>query len=108
MFEAACRRVDVDSKSKSDVFPYINELLELAYTRAPVFIRVRTPKETAREYWLPPVEGNEYDLNSKGDCTLVRRARAACVENYDGPSIAERQLSAEAIWDSRELPSSRL
>ena len=113
MFEAACRRVDVDSKSKTDVFPDINELLDLAYTHEPVFIRARTPKDTSREYWLPPVEGNKYDLNSKGDCTLVRRARAAYVENYDGPSIATQRrghlgLKGVAINEAQGFPRDQL
>ncbi len=30
LFEAACRRVTSDGKSQTDVFPYVNELLELA------------------------------------------------------------------------------
>jgi hypothetical protein len=63
LFEAACRRVVTDGKSQADVFPYVNELLELAYTREPVFVRAKEPKDSARDYWLPPVSGNEYDLN---------------------------------------------
>ena len=107
LFEATCRRVETDKKARDDIFPYVNELLELAYTREPTFVRAKEPKESAREYWLPPVTGNEYDLNSKADCTLVRRARAAYVETFDGPTLRDRQQSAEAIWRNRELPSTR-
>jgi hypothetical protein len=107
LFEAACRRVIEDGKSQVDVFPYVNKLLELAYTREPTFVRAKEPKDSARDYWLPPVSGNEYDLNSKSDCSLVRRASAAYVENFDGPTLQERKRSAEAIWRSRELPSTR-
>jgi hypothetical protein len=107
LFEAVCRRVETDKKAKDDIFPYVNELLELCYTREPTFIRAREPKESARDYWLPPVTGNEFDLNSKSDCTLVRRARAAYVENFDGPTLQDRQRSAELIWSNRELPSTR-
>ena len=56
---------------------------------------------------MPPITGNEYDLNSKSDCSLVRRARAAYVENFDGPTLQDRLKSAEAIWRSRQLPSTR-
>ena len=107
LFEATCRRVETDKKSQEDIFPYVNELLELAYTREPTFVRAKEPKESARDYWLPPLTGNEYDLNSKADCSLVRRARAAYVENFDGPTLQDRQRSAEAIWRARELPSTR-
>ena len=107
LFEATCRRVETDKKARDDIFPYVNELLELAYTREPTFVRAKEPKESARDYWLPPVTGNEYDMNSKADCTLVRRARAAYVENFDGPTLRDRQRSAEAIWSNRELPSTR-
>ena len=107
LFEAACMRVIGDGKSQADVFPYINELLELAYTREPTFVRAKEPKDSARDYWLPPISGNEYDLNSKSDCSLIRRARAAYIENYDGPTLQERKRSAEAIWQTRELPSTR-
>ena len=107
LLEAACRRVKTDAKSETDIFPWVNELLELAYTREPIFIRARTPKESARMYWLPPVQGNEFDLNSKSDCTLVRRARASYIENFEGPTLQERKRSAEAIWKYRELPSTR-
>jgi hypothetical protein len=89
LFEAACRRVKTDEKSQMDNFPYINELLELAYTREPIFIRAKEPKDSARDYWLPPISGNEFDLNSKSDCTLVRRARAAYVENFEGPTLQD-------------------
>ena len=107
LFEAACQRVRQDDKPQNDIFPYVNELLELAYTREPTFVRAKVPKESARDYWLPPVTGNEYDLNSKADCTLVRRARAAYVENFDGPTLEDRQRSAETIWRNRELPTTR-
>ena len=101
LFEATCRPVLQDGKSQADILPYANELLELAYTREPTFVRAKEPKESARDYWLPPVTGNEYDLNSKSDCSLVRRARAAYVENFDGPTLQDRKKSAEAIWRSR-------
>jgi hypothetical protein len=104
LFEAACQRVMQDGKPQTDIFPYANELLELAYTREPTFVRAKEPKESAPDYWLPPVTGNEYDLNSKSDCALVRRARAAYVENFDGPTLQDRKKSAEAIWQARELP----
>jgi hypothetical protein len=107
LFEAACQRVMQDNKPQTDIFPYVNELLELSYTREPTFVRAKEPKESAREYWLPPVSGNEYDLNTKSDCSLIRRARAAHIKNYDGPNMQERKQSAEAIWQSRELPSTR-
>ena len=51
--------------------------------------------------------GNEYDLNSKSVCSLIRRARAAYIETYDGPTLRERKISAEAIWQNRVLPSTR-
>jgi hypothetical protein len=107
LFEAACLRVVGDGKPQADIFPFVNELLELAYTREPTFVRAREPKESAREYWLPPISGNEYDLNSKSDVSLIRRARAAYIENYDGPTLQERKRSAEAIWQNRVLPSTR-
>ena len=107
LFEAACQRVLQDKKPRDDIFPYVNELLELAYTREPTLIRAREPKESARDYWLPPITGDEFDLNSKSDVSLVRRARAAYVENFDGPTLQDRRKSAEAIWRSRQLPSTR-
>jgi hypothetical protein len=55
LFEATCRRVLQDGKSQADIFPYVNELLELAYTREPTFVRAKEPKESARDYWLPLV-----------------------------------------------------
>jgi hypothetical protein len=100
LFEAACMRVVQDGKSQTDIFPYVNELLELTYTRELTFVRVKEPKDAARDYWLPPISGNEYDLNSKSDCSLIRRARAAYIENYDGPTLQDRKRSAEAIWQS--------
>jgi hypothetical protein len=32
LFEATCRRIQHDNKAREDIFPYVNELLELAYT----------------------------------------------------------------------------
>jgi hypothetical protein len=49
LFDAVCQRVIQDGKQQTDIFPYINDLLELTYTREPTFIRSREPKESAAD-----------------------------------------------------------
>ena len=107
LFAAAIKRALQDHVDDRDIMPLVQEALELTYTKEPHDVRKQMDGRSSREYWIPPVHGSEFSLNSKGEMTMIRRARGHFVERFKGPSLADRERSAARIWRDREIPCGR-
>ena len=106
LFSAAIKRADYLSYDRDrDVFPIINEALELCYSKQPDDVRQHGFKRP-QDYWYPAVEASEFDLNSRSECQLIRRARGHLVERHPtGFSPYELYVEAFKIWEARDVPA---
>jgi hypothetical protein len=107
LFTAAIKRTLRDKGDERDIMPLVQEALELTYTKEPKDIRQHLDGRSSREFWIPPVHGSEFSLNSRGEMTLIRRARGHLVERFPGPLLDEREHSAADIWRNCEIPCQR-
>jgi hypothetical protein len=96
--------------SNDDIFPIVNEAIELCYSKSPVDIRHPTDglmKRQAFLNWHPQKEDSKFGLNGRLRCQTIRRARGDFVEPYEDErsgqkrSLAERQKVAIEIYEKR-------
>ena len=107
LFASAIKRVLADQADEKDIMPFVQEALELCYTKEPIDLRQKLGNKTARQLWIPPVQGSEFSLNSRKEMTFIRRARGNYVERFPGASLREREESAHDLWDGHDIPGQR-
>lgn len=108
VIEAGVRMLD----STANIFPLMNEALELCYSKCPADIRHKTDgliKPQAFRNWHPQFADTKFGLNSRLRTQTIRRARGSFVETIQGletTSKATRVACAQLIWMDLDLPSS--
>lgn len=108
----AGQRMYVD---EDDVFPLINEALELCYSKCPADVRHPTDglkKDQAFRNWHPQMADTKFGLNCRIRCQTIRRARGDLVETFENREghrpipMEDRIASAVKIWPGPEMPCS--
>ena len=76
LFNATIKQAEwLKYQDKDDVFPLLNEALELCYSKSPLDIRQQPSSKDPHWYWFPQIENSEFRLNSREMIALIRRAR---------------------------------
>lgn len=106
LFQAAILQAEtLGYQETRDIFPLMNECLEIAYSKSPKDVRKCINPDRA-SYWYPKSDATEFNLNSLAEVTRIRRARGDFIEKYpDGYTRDELAEKAKAIWAHRQLPS---
>ena len=107
LFAAVIKRVLQDRCDDRDIMPLVHEALELCYTKEPKDVRQRLDGRSFRQFWIPPVQGSEFTLNSRTEMALIRRARGHYVERFSGATMQEKEDSAREIWKGNVIPCQR-
>ena len=98
-----------------DIFPIINEALELSYSKSPKDLRHPSDGKITSEaftMWHPPNVDSIFSLNGQFAVQRIRKARGDFVERFENrpahlqETFQEKRAFALKMWPNNILPSS--